>query len=336
MDSSSSYNDLPWPLITQALQGGLSPEESLRFGEWLAASPVNQEKYERLLSIWKEGLTDYPIYQAANEDRAWEALRKQLGAGMEASGGKIVTVLPVSQKKKVPMGRWLAAAALVLLAGGLTWWYASGEDTVQYATGAGEQKEVALPDGSRLVLQPQTHLRLARGYNRTGRTVILLGGKASFKVAHQAQRPFLVEMDAASVRDIGTSFTVSKTKDSISIAISEGKVAVTTKETGETRELSAGAALCLYTSAQHRGEVRISGNTSQLRFDDAPLSEVIAALQKQYGKSILLQDTAIAQKRLTVHLDGESFEDAVKIVCASLNLEFISDKGNYILKNSKD
>ncbi|MBS1661815.1 MAG: FecR domain-containing protein [Bacteroidetes bacterium] len=326
MDSQSSYNDLPWQLIVQALQDGLSPEENLRFGEWLAASPGNRERYERLLSIWKEGLTGYPLYQAADETQAWEALRKQLGTGL---------IRPDIKKKPVPMVRWMAAAVLLLLAGGVTWWYTSGQDTVQYATAAGEQKQISLPDGSRLVLKPQTHLQLAKGYNRTERKVVLLDGSATFDVSHQEQRPFIVDMDAASVRDIGTSFTITKTKDSIMIAVSEGKVAFTAKETAETRELSAGATLCLYEMAKNKGEMKISGNTDPLNFDNASLSDVIAALQKKYGMTILLQDSSAGQKRLTVHLDGESLEEAVKVVCASLNLEYISDKGNYILKNSK-
>ena len=142
----------------------------------------------------------------------------------------------------------------------------------------------------------------------------------------------MVDMDAASVKDIGTSFTIVKTADSIRLIVSSGKVAFTKKETGETRELVAGGSLCLYTATAHRGEIRTTDSAGLLRFDNSPLADIVAALQKQYGKSIRLGDSTLAQKRLTVHLDGESLEDAIKTVCASLHLDYSTDETGYILK----
>jgi transmembrane sensor len=72
---------------------------------------------------------------------------------------------------------------------------------------------------------------------------------------------------------------------------------------------------------------------SHLDFDNAPLSEVISALQKASGKQISLDDVSIAEKRLTVHLEGESFDNAIKIICASLNLDYTENQGSYVLKN---
>jgi ferric-dicitrate binding protein FerR (iron transport regulator) len=107
-------------------------------------------------------------------------------------------------------------------------------------------------------------------------------------------------------------------------------VAFTKKETGEVRQLSAGDTLTFYLAKQHQGVIK---TTSSLYFDNRPLSEVITALQKQYGKKILLKDTALAQKALTAHLDGESFDDALKTICVSLDLDCLADSGTYLLKS---
>ena len=119
--------------------------------------------------------------------------------------------------------------------------------------------------------------------------------------------------------------------------VSAGKVAFVKKETGESREISAGSSLCFY-STQHRfGEIKATepanNGADSLRFDNSPLSDVITALQRLSGKKILLSDTATAQKRLTVHLDRESFDNNLKIICASLNLEYVEKNGIYILKS---
>jgi transmembrane sensor len=236
----------------------------------------------------------------------------------------------------IKRGMVVAAAAVLLLVAGAEWWYMSGRSAaIQYAT-SNEQKKISLPDGSTMVLHPQTHIQVARNYNTGARTVTLISGQAYFDVSHQAQRPFMVDMDAASVKDIGTSFTVEKTVDSIKVTVSDGKIAFIKKENGESREISAGGAICLYTGKLHSGEIRATdpagSSADPLRFDNAPLSEVIAALQKLSGKKILLDDTLMAQKRLTVRLGGESFDDALKIICASLNLKYAGRNGEYILK----
>ena len=106
----------------------------------------------------------------------------------------------------------------------------------------------------------------------------------------------------------------------------EGKVAFIEKETGVSRELSAGSSLTYYI-AEHRFA------SPSLRFENAPLSEVIAALQKTSGRQISLDNAALGQKRLTIDLEGETFDNAIKTICASLNLEYAEKNGVYILKS---
>lgn len=345
MDPQSTYQDLPWQLIVSALQGELSPADSAQLEAWLAASPANRERYGRLVRLWKEGMEDYVGYETADPDRAWEALRQRLG-----EDASLLPTPPLQEGATVPeartvfhprladklarVRRWTLAAALVLLSVGIgLWQYLGRQQVTQYATTIGQQRTIALPDGSTVVLGPQTHFQLPRKFNKTDRTVILLDGQAHFDVVHQTQQPFIVDMDLASVRDIGTSFTITRTADSIIVAVSAGRIAFREKETGETREVSAGGSLCLYTT-QHRGQIRVIAAGDALRWDDAPLSQVIDALEKHYGTTIRLEDTTIAQKRLTIHLDGESLEHAIQVICVSLNLQSAPDGTGYILRNS--
>jgi transmembrane sensor len=69
-----------------------------------------------------------------------------------------------------------------------------------------------------------------------------------------------------------------------------------------------------------------------LRFDNTPLSQVLPALEKLFGKQILLNDTLAAQKRLTLNLGGESLESALQVICASLDLEYVLKDGKYVLE----
>jgi len=336
MNPQLPYNDLPWDLIVAALQGELSAGEETQFQQWLALSDVNSDVYGRLQRMWEEGMTDYPFYQQAGEEQAWEELKNRMGEGvrfeeaMEARLDKISEEAARSRGRLLTM-KWAAVAAVLLLLAGGEWWYVSQRGD-QYLTAAAETKQIPLQDGSMVILSEHTQLRVESGYNKTDRKLVLVSGTAKFDVVHAPERPFVVDMGDVSVKDIGTSFTIERTADSIKVLVWEGKVALVRHETGEIREIAAGGEESFYEEGHRFGEVRVHGY--RMRFDDQPLSTVVAALVRESGRKISLSDTALGEKRLTVHLDGESFEDAIKTICASLSLEYSVVNGEYILKDT--
>jgi len=301
------------------MQGELTKEQEQQLSEWLGASADNRVTYERISRVYREGLEDYPLYSAVEEDKAWTHLQGRMGRP------------GVAVKKVISIKQWVTAAAVLILAAGGAWWYlAVKRSTISYATTAGEQRSLSLPDGSTVLLEPQSRLELSHGYNKTNRTITLLGGKARFDVSPQKDRPFEVQMDAATVRDIGTSFTIDKTADSITVLVSSGRVAFIPKNDGRPAEIAAGGAITLYTSAGHMGEIKKEADS--LRFTDEPLARIIAGLEKRSGKKIILADAAAAQKRLTVNLEGETFENALEVICSSAGLKYTMREGTYVLE----
>ena len=330
MNAPINHNELPWPLIEAALQGDLTSEDKLLLDSWLMESPAHRETFERLEQVWKEGMVDYPSYLEADETRAWSEMQARLDSGsatpmgmLDAEGREGGVV------RTMVWRRWTVAAAilLVVVGGAELWRVSRNSAAVSYATVAGEQQTVALGDGTQIILEPETRVRVA--YSKTSRTVTLVDGKASFAVVHRRDQPFEVIMDGANIKDIGTNFTVSKTVDSIQITVTEGKIAYTNTISGESRELAAGSSLVQYMTQAHRGEIK----TQDLRFDNAKLSDVVVVMSERYGKRITLAESSLGKKRLTVHLEGENVDDAIKVICASLNLESQADSNGYILKN---
>lgn len=305
------------------MQGELTKDEELQLDEWLDASVAHRETYDQLSRLYREALADYPLYAGAREDKAWAKVRGRMGGGR-------ATVLTLK--------RLVAAAAVLILVAGGGWWYFSGKHgVVDYATTAGEQKAVALPDGSTVVLGPQSRFEVARGYNKTNRRITLIDGEAKFDVVHRADQPFEVDMDAATVRDIGTSFTIDKKADSIVVRVTTGRIAFIRKENRKSTEISAGGAICLYTGPARAEEIRetAAGGADSLRFEDTPLSLILVNLEKRTGKRIVLADTAVAQKRLTVNLEGEAFENALEVICTSAGLKYTIRGGTYVLERKE-
>jgi transmembrane sensor len=166
-------------------------------------------------------------------------------------------------------------------------------------------------------------MEVAAGFDKSARTVRLVNGKASFDVVHIAELPFRVETGTVRIEDIGTRFTVEKTADSVRVAVLEGRIAFMRLKTGESRQLGAGDSLAVGTEVD------------SMQFKDTPVAVVLAALEKQSGKKIVLSDPSLAGKKLTINLDGESLENSLRVICASLNLEYTLKAGVYILDKQK-
>ena len=60
---------------------------------------------------------------------------------------------------------------------------------------------------------------------------MLLDGQASFKVAKDAERPFIVFAGEGSIRALGTEFDVYKSPDGVRVTLIEGRVRVASVET---------------------------------------------------------------------------------------------------------
>ncbi len=92
------------------------------------------------------------------------------------------------------------------------------------STARGEVREIALEDGSRLVLNSDSVAQVR--FDGDERRIILRRGEASFSVAHDSARPFTVTADGVTVRAVGTRFAVGMANDDVEVTVEEGVVAV--------------------------------------------------------------------------------------------------------------
>ncbi len=141
--------------------------------------------------------------------------------------------LPAQQRRPQPRYRALAAAAvvslvLVLFAMPLFRRPAGAIDGAVLETGAGERQSLELGDGSHLVLEPSTKLRLERVSGREIRLKVE-AGEVYADVTHKADRPFSVVAGPVEVHVVGTKFRVQHhpADGNVVVSVSEGRVALT-------------------------------------------------------------------------------------------------------------
>ena len=336
MNPSSTY-DFPWELISSSFSGSLSKEEELYLQQWLTSDPSHKEKYEQLQEIWANGLEDYKLYMEANEAKAWSALQSRLLYNKEDH------IITLKTRKTPPLIFQIAAAVAVLfLLIGVGYWHTTlKKSAITYETAFGEKKSIKLTDGTAIALSPVTRIEVSEDFDKNNRTVTMISGEASFDVKHQDALPFIVDLGKVNVKDIGTVFNIKKEKELIKVTVISGTVAFTKQSTKETRELTAGMSLAYNIANDSFGEIQYDIPTQKisndlLNFDDTPLLDVISLVQKKYGKTIHLEGDSLAHKRFTAHLDGVPYNEALEIICKSLNLELTLKDSIYVFREKAD
>ena len=197
-------------LLVKHLLGEASPEEGEKIEQWIGADPSHGQYAEAFRRIWVESRRLAPA-EPVDPTAAWERFLESGKLGGRAAA-------PVAK-------RWSAIAAVLILlaAGSYTWWKLDVQ-TIPLAWQSGPAIRIdTLPDGSRVTLNKFSSLRLSE--DKTSRAV-RLSGEAFFEVAHDAHRPFTVQVNEVTIRDEGTGFNVRSTDSTTEIIVETGAVLV--------------------------------------------------------------------------------------------------------------
>jgi transmembrane sensor len=151
----------------------------------------------------------------------------------------------------------------------------------EYRTAAGERREVALTDGSKMILNGDTRVAMI-----DARHAELIEGEALFEVRHDAAHPFIVKTGDVTLEDAGTVFNVVRDETGLRVSVAEG--AVIYQPRADAVRLTPGDALSVAGSG--RPEVTRaaaadvgSWRGGQLVYRNATLERVAADLSRNLG-----------------------------------------------------
>lgn len=181
--------------IAERDTGRWSTERQQALDMWLSASTSHRVSYLRLRTAW----------QQADALRATEA--------------------DASPVRRPQTRAWRIAAAIVVVAGAaILYSFGTGNESRTYRTAVGAREDVALTDGSKLVLNTDSQIRASMDRDR--RLVSLDRGEVYFEVAHDAAHPFIVNAGDKRVTVLGTKFSVRRDGDRVGVSVVEGQVLV--------------------------------------------------------------------------------------------------------------
>lgn len=275
--------------------------EEKQFSEWLEASPANRKAYDEVTRSWE-------ISALAAADTNVIAMRSE------------ALMLRPSEPREYSR-LWGAAATIAFFLLVLSGVYVSDPGFIKHfeqpaevdhmvlRTGIGQQATATLEDGSLVTLNTNTVLEV--NYSKLRRDIRLVGGQALFKVAHNVARPFVVAAANREVVAVGTEFEVRLDGQKVRVALLEGRVRVQPIQTRRNEDsaepiavLSPGEQLVANTSGDvvvksAKVDELVSWQTGRVRFDDMPLADAVAEMNRYNHTPIVITDPAAAKLRIS-------------------------------------
>ncbi|MEE4301322.1 MAG: FecR domain-containing protein, partial [Pseudomonadales bacterium] len=225
----------------------------------------------------------------------------------------------------------LALAATVLLAAGAllftAYWFPG--DRIELRTARGERLLQTLPDGSTVQLNTDTAL-VWHATDALRELEIELGGEVFVEVAKDAARPFVIRTDHGFVTAIGTAFAVHARAEGTSVNVLEGVVEVRarTVETTRPRRVAAGQRVEV-TAGAVPGAVRealpdaLAWREGRLVYDDVPLEELVAELNRYLPRRMTISDAGLAATRVSAVLVLSDQESMLRALAQVLPLDWV-------------
>lgn len=178
------------------------------------------------------------------------------------------------------------------------------EMLADYSTSTGEQREIALADGTRLYMNTSTVVNVT--FSKTHRILELLEGEVLIETGHEqssTHRPFTLKTRHGAITALGTRFSARDHQHFSSVSVFEGAVQIAPKShQGEPTILHAGESMN-FTIAEtlQKGIADTSSVLWAQGFiivDQLSMSELIAELSR-YRQGLLQCDPRIAHLKVS-------------------------------------
>jgi ferric-dicitrate binding protein FerR (iron transport regulator) len=280
------------------------------------AGQVNQEAFTQATSLFfilREQHNAVPV----NKEEEWAKLQQLVRA--------------ITNRRGQPFLRYLwPAAAAVLIIAAATWFFfpaSSGshtpvKDFVAFAATQTNISHVILPDGSEVILNGNSSISLAPGFNKSKREV-LLNGTAFFQVAKNPDKPFTVISGEVNTTALGTSFYIhqSSTAAPTTVSLLTGKVRVDVKGRSSVR-------LVPYEKAIYQQEKQLVKSTfdndalvnwtrGMIIFRKANWEQVKSIIEEYFDKELVIPGNT-----KDISFTGEFKADQLESILSSLKFTY--------------
>lgn len=316
-------------LLDKFSRGECTPEEEQFITDWY--NRIGDQEPSNPVSLNKEHL----------EARLWTSINPNAQRTARARRWRTVAraaaiTIPLLILAFLYMNRFTRESLRVYKKEGIV----SVEPAVKTYTNTGKDPlTVALADGSVVILEPASELKLAGDFGETSRQVHL-NGEGFFNIAPDEQKPFVVYANEVVTRVLGTSFRIRayQNDQEVTVAVKTGKVSVYANKQNTSRRAMQSPELILTPNEQityHRVREVISktlvrdpqliapdARLPRMQFDNTEVSEILDQLARSFNVKIIYDESVLRNCRLTTSMSDEGLYERIAVICKAIGASY--------------
>ncbi len=305
-------------LILRSFEKDLSKKELAELMAWRKVNSENEQQYQETKFLWEKAqMTKANAEVSVNKKAALEKVKAQI------NNSKVV---PLSRR----LMKW-AAAILFLVGSGIAFQMFNGQaELVNISTAANEQREVVLPDLSKVWMNENSSLSYVPQFDGENRSV-QMEGDVVFEVTPNPSKPFVVQSSDHEVTVLGTKFNVlapkkkTDTNSEFKVHVFHGKVKVKSDDSALilTKGMTAGYEQNKLSLIEDYFPNSHFKHTEILVFKNQSLQTVLDEIETAYEVNIDLAEESLMSCNFTGKFKSQNIDEVMDIIAEVLKLEFI-------------
>ncbi len=336
-------------ILARYLSGNSTQKEKHAVKKWAKYDSSNKRLLEEYKTLWEQAAMNTNSDENFDVEQGWEMLKKHMDEEKthHQKNDSIYTTY-FKQNGDDAKFRLMRVAAIFIAAAFIGFFaWQSWEQPVaaeqapvlqEIVTDIGQRSNLTLADGTRIILNADSKLRLPKIFKADKREVFL-EGQAYFEVAENSEKPFLVHVDGTTVRVLGTSFSVSAYPEDehVQVVVKEGRVSFEATNSAEAASTIITAnQLATYdeksdeitTAKVDEAGLYLGWLQGSLNFKETLMKDVANDLERRYGVRVSFNNEQIKEMKLTARLKSKRIKNVLDVIALSLNL-------NYNLNNNR-
>ncbi len=292
-------------------------DDAQAFRRWCARSRDHAQAFVQARHVWQAMA---PAAQRVRQQEAREAAHRRL---------------PVPGRRAFLGGAVAASVAYLAVSPPLALWPSVAEWGDDYRTATGEQREVAMGEGVVLQMNTQTRINLRHGTTESaGEAIELVSGEAEVLAGGPASARVTVAAGGGTVSATRARFNIRHLDGEVCVTCLAGQVDVAqgTQQAriDEGRQLRYGPAGLGVVTGVDTGPV-VAWRRRQLVFDQVPLSQVVAEVNRYRHGRLILTNEALGRSRVQASFSIDRLDDVAFLVRDVYGAELTQLPGGIVL-----
>lgn len=206
----------------------------------------------------------------------------------------------------------------------------------------GDQVLLTLSDGTKVWLNAETTFSYPSHFTSKTREVFI-EGEGYFEVSPDAKKPFFVKGDLFNVKVVGTEFNVQsyKNEDAV-ISLKEGKIEVAPAGIPERNMTMTVNEQIRYTTdgqtilKKKDLQAVDAWRKGEIAFYAQPLSDIMKALERKYGRTIVLNDKELAGMIFTCRTkSGATLMEVLNLLKETQRIDYVFEHNKIVITKNK-